>query len=292
MQTKRSAVHVSALGRQFGDNGIKNGIILVLLSAIAIIQLYPLVWLLLFSLKSNDEIFSGNAVGIPKTFVWSNFKVSLIDANVGVYFINSVFVTIITILAVTILGLMASYAIERMRWKFRNAVFYVFLIGMMIPTISALLPLMIVLKELKMYNNYFSLIFPYVSYNLPIAILIFGSYMNTIPREVEEAAIIDGCGVFRCFIMIITPLAKPVIATVAIFTFLQSWNELMFALTFINDPKYKTLTVGINALLGQYITDWGVVGSALVIATIPIVIIYTIMSKQIQQSLISGSLKG
>jgi len=267
-------------------------LIRIVLIVIAAIQLYPLLWLVTFSFKTNREIFGGNTIGLPEKWMWQNYKVALTDAKVAMYLFNSILVTASTLILVCFIGLMASYAIERMRWKYNRLVMNIILLGMMIPTIAALLPLMMVLIELNLYNNYLALILPYTAFNIPIAVLIFGSYMTSIPKEIEEAATIDGSSVYGVFFKIIIPLSKPALATVAIFTFLQSWNELMFALTYISKDQFKTLTVGINSMLGVYITDWGTVGAGLVITTMPIVLIYTLMSKQIQKSLVSGAVKG
>ena len=116
--------------------------------------------------------------------------------------------------------------------------------------------------------------------------------MESLPRELEEAAAIDGCGIYQMFFRIILPLIRPAIATVSIFTFISAWNELMFAVTFINKAEYKTLTVGIMSMVGAYTTKWGEIGAGLMIATIPTVIMYLLLSKQVQQSLVAGAVKG
>lgn len=143
-----------------------------------------------------------------------------------------------------------------------------------------------------MTNSYQALIIPYVAFTLAMAIMVSGSFMANIPVELEEAACIDGCGVFKIFFKIILPLMKPAISTISIFTFLSAWNELMFAVIFISDSKYRTLSVGIQTLSGSYTTEWGPIGAALVIATLPTIVIYCFMSKKIQQSLIAGAVKG
>lgn len=259
---------------------------------VAIIQIYPLIWLAFFSLKDNGEIFSGDVLGLPKKFLWSNYAKALSDGNVLTYFVNSVWVTVITILIVLILASMTGYAITRMKWKLSNVTMTVILLGMMVPIHAALLPLFMVLKNLKMLNTYWSLIIPYVAFGIPMAVFILGSFFKGVPREMEESAVIDGCGIYRTFFYIILPLVKPALATVAIFTFLSSWNELMFAVTFINNTAYQTLTVGMMSMVGTYITQWGIIGAGLMISTIPTIIIYLLLSKQVQKSMIAGAVKG
>lgn len=264
----------------------------IILGTFAAVQMFPLIWLFFFSLKNNDEIFGGNVLGPPLHFVWDNYRQALIQGNVGLYFINSVIVTFSTILISGILASMASYAITRMRWKLSKTVLIIFLLGLMIPIHSALLPLFIILRKLHLLNSYLALIIPYTAFALPMAIFIFTGYLQTIPSELEEAACLDGCDIYHIFIRIILPLLKPVIATVSIFTYLSTWNELMFAVVFINNEKFKTLTVGILSMVGRFTTRWGPIGAGLVIGTLPTLVIYALMSRQVQNSLTTGALKG
>ena len=257
---------------------------------IAIIQIYPLIWAVLFSLKNNADIFSGNIMGLPKKFIWSNYPEALKNGNVLTYTINSAIVTAISIVVSGVIGVMASYAIARMKWKFSKITLTIFLLGIMIPIHSALLPLYIILTKLKLYDTPWALIIPYIAYALPMCIFVCVGFLQSIPREMEESAFLDGANIYRTFISIILPLIKPAIATVSIFRYLNTWNELMFAQTFI-DNSFRTLPVGIMSMRGQYVTDWGPIGAGLVIATLPTIIIYILLSDQVQRSL-SGAVKG
>ncbi|MFC4098192.1 carbohydrate ABC transporter permease [Paenibacillus xanthanilyticus] len=259
---------------------------------IAITQLYPLVWLAFFSLKDNGEIFSGDVLGLPKKFLWSNYVQAFTEGQVLTYFLNSVLVTAVTILLVVVLSSMTGYAITRMNWKLNHATMMLILLGMMVPIHAALLPLFMVLKNLKLLNTYWALIIPYVAFAIPMAVFILASFFKGIPREMEESAVIDGCGIYRTFLFIVFPLVRPAVATVSIFTFLSSWNELMFAVTFINDAAIQTLTVGMMSMVGTYITQWGIIGAGLMITTIPTIVIYLLLSKQVQSSMIAGAIKG
>nr|WP_247681825.1 carbohydrate ABC transporter permease [Paenibacillus sp. Marseille-P2973] len=259
---------------------------------VTIIQIYPLIWLAFFSLKDNSEIFSGDVVGLPKKFLWSNYAKALSDGHVLNYFFNSVLVTAASIILVLILSAMTGYAISRMNWKLSNLTMTLILLGMMVPIHAALLPLFMVLKNLHLLNTYWSLIIPYVAFGIPLAVFILSSFFKGVPREMEESAVMDGCGIYKTFFSIMLPLVSPAIATVAIFTFLACWNELMFATTFINNESYQTLTVGMMSMVGTYITQWGIIGAGLMIATIPTIIIYLLLNKQVQKSMIAGAVKG
>lgn len=257
-----------------------------------LVNLFPLYWMFTFSLKENSEIFGENIIGLPKKWLWSNYATALTTGNMGRYFFNSIVVTGSTILFTTLFALMATYALTRLEWKGRKLVNNIFMLGLTVPIHAAILPVFIILRSLKMTNSYQALIIPYVAFALAMAIMVSGSFMVNIPKELEEAACIDGCGVFSIFFRIILPLMKPAISTIGIFTFLSAWNELMFAVIFISDSKYRTLPVGIQTLSGSYTTDWGPIGAALVIATLPTLIVYCFMSKKVQKSLIAGAVKG
>lgn len=271
---------------------IKTILTYIILGIWAIINMFPLYWLFTFSLKSNKEIFGGNVIGLPKEWMWSNFHKALTIGRIGRYFLNSVIVTGITILLTVIFAAMATYALTRLVWKGRKTANSIFMLGLTIPIHAAILPIFLVLSKLKMLNSYQALIIPYVGFALAMAILIFSGFMSGIPRELDEAACIDGCSVYGIFFRIILPLLKPAISTVAIFTYLQAWNELMFAVVFIRDSNYNTLTVGIQSLEGTFSTEWGPIGAALLITTIPTLLLYAFMSKKIQESLMAGAIKG
>ncbi len=267
-------------------------ILYTVLIAIALVQIFPLYWLFTFSLKDNIQIFQTNPLGLPNPFHFENFTDVLENGNVASFLLNSAIVTVSTIFISTILSTMAAYAIARMKWKWSNRTLLFFLMGMMIPLHATLVPLFIFLKRTRLYDTPFALILPYVAFAIPMAIYIFVGFFKTIPREMEEAACLDGMSIYGIFIRIMVPLIRPAIATVAIFTYLSCWNELMFAISFISKPQWKTLTVGIMGMVGMYATNWGALGAGLVVATVPTLIIYLLMSGEIQKSFTTGALKG
>lgn len=257
-----------------------------------ILCLFPIYWLFTFSLKNNTEIFGGNIVGLPHTYLWGNYSNALLNGKVGIYLLNSVIVTALTILFTVLASTMATFAMQRMHWKLSKVTMSVLLVGMMVPIHAALLPVFVVMRNLKIINSIWSLIIPYTGFAIPMGIMIIYGIMDGIPRDLDESACIDGCSIYRLFFSIILPLLRPAIATCAIFTFLQSWNELMMAVTFISKDAAKTLTVGIQSMAGQYLTEWGPIGAALMVATIPTLILYFMLSNQVQKSLVAGAVKG
>lgn len=271
---------------------ISKGFTQAFLVAFCVIQLFPLYWLITFSFKNNVEIFAGNVIGLPKTWRFDNYIDALSNGDVMRYFFNSVLVTGLVIVVTCIVSSMAAYGITRMRWRFSKVVLTLFLLGIMVPLHAVLLPLFLVLNTVDLIDTYLALIIPYTAFAIPMAIFIFTGFLESIPKEMEEAALIDGCSIYQTFFRIIMNLLKPAMATVAIFTFLRTWNELMFATTFINSRSYRTLTVGIMSFTSQYRTNWGAIGASLLIAALPAVLIYIILSKQVQESIRAGGVKG
>lgn len=258
----------------------------------ALINLFPVYWMFTFSLKSNEEIFGNNVAGLPKEWLWSNYEKAMGVGHIGKYFLNSTIIAAVTIAIVMLFSLMATFALTRFVWKGRKRMNAFFMLGLTIPIHAAIVPIYVTLSKLHLLNSYLSLIIPYAAFSLAMGILICTGFMQELPMDLDEAACIDGCGVWGIFFRIIVPLMKPAVATVSIYTFLQCWNELMFANVFISDSAHKTLPVGVQALSGQYTTDWGPIGAALVLATFPTLIFYVFFSKKIQDSFIAGAIKG
>lgn len=271
---------------------VKKTILYIVLTLIAVVQLFPLYWLITFSLKSNTEIFGENVIGLPKTWRFVNYQRALTDGGILRYFLNSVFYSVVTLVIAGLFTAMAAYAIARMRWKLKGVVFSLFTLGIMIPTQAALLPLFQVLDKVGLKGGYLGLLIPYISFGIPMSVMILVGFYKGIPVEMEEAAYIDGCGIFRCFLSIMLPMIKPALATASIFTFLGTWNELMFANTLVDKAEFRTLPVGIMSFAGQYSTDWGLIGAGMVIATLPTILIYFMLSNQVQESLVAGAVKG
>ena len=262
----------------------------IVLLFITVVQLFPLYWMFTFSLKSNREIFGGNIVGLPENWEWANYAKVFEKAHLGRHLFNSTVVTGLTIAFTLILSAMATYAIVRLKWKLSKFVYFIFLTGMMLSIHAVLLPLFVNMKPVL--DTYWALIIPYVAFAMPTAILLMVGTLEALPKELEEAAFIDGANIYRVFWQIIMPLLKPILSTVAILTFLSAWNEMMLAIAFVSGEKYKTITVGVNDMVGKYSTKWGLIGAGLTIATIPTLFLYVFLSKNIQKSLAMGAVKG
>ena len=284
------------------------------LLVLVVINLFPLYWMMTFSLKDNDEIFGGylkddagaiiyddagekipvarNMIGLPRTWRWSNYTRALRTGNMGRYFLNSLVVSASAIVITLLAAFMATYAMTRMVWKGRKMMNKFFMLGLTIPIHAALVPVFLILSRLKLLDTYTALIVPYAAFSLSMGILISAGFMGDIPYDLDEAAFLDGCTEWGIFGRVILPLMMPATATVGIYTFLQCWNELLFATIFVSKGEYVTLPVGVKQLVGQHTTDWGPVGAALAIATIPTMIVYVLLSRKIQEGFIAGAVKG
>ncbi|MGG1397266.1 carbohydrate ABC transporter permease [Bacillus salipaludis] len=273
-------------------NRIGFGILYVILGVIAIVQVYPLVWLFLFSLKTNQEVFGMSPFSLPHHPQWGNYAKAWTAGHIDVYFFNSVLYTVIAVVLTVMLASFVTFAITRMYWKWSGIVLGLFMAGYMIPLHSTLIPLFNLFKSTNLIDNPVSVILSYVAFNLPITIMILAGFYRTIPREIEEAAVMDGCSVHRIFFQITLPMTIPVLSTTVIINMIYNWNEFVFVNTFLSSDKWKTITVGVNNFVGQYLTDWGAIGATLMISIIPVLIAYFILSDRIVEGIASGSVKG
>jgi raffinose/stachyose/melibiose transport system permease protein len=276
-------------GRRFS---VAKPIIYVVLGILLVTQLYPLVWLFLYSFKTNDEILAGSFFSLPDVWQIENYRAAIESGNYWRYLSNSLLVTSVTMVSVIVLAALAAFAITRFRWKYGQLVLLLFLLGMMIPLQSTLLPLMIIFKNMDILNTHLSLILPYIAFQTPISVFILSGFMKSIPNEIEESAIIDGAGVFRIFRSIILPVSVPPVVTVCILTFINIWNEYILAATFISSEKLKTLPFGVNSFVGQYSVNYGAIGAYLVLGALPVIIIYFLLSERITKGMVAGAVKG
>lgn len=264
----------------------------IILIGVAAFQLFPLLWLLLFSLKNNQEVFNLPPLSLPQNPKWENYAKVWNSGNIDVYFFNSVWITVAATVITVVLGSLVTFAITRMKWKGSSLVLGLFMVAMMIPVHSTLIPLFSMFNKVGLTDHPLSLLLSYVAFNMPITIMILLGFYYALPKEVEEAAIIDGCSVNRMFFRIVLPMTSSVIATTGIINMIYNWNEFIFVNTFISSDHYKTLTVGVQNFIGQYTTDWGAIGATLMISILPILVAYMFLSDRIVEGMAAGAVKG
>ncbi|MEW4371846.1 carbohydrate ABC transporter permease [Paenibacillus kandeliae] len=271
---------------------VKKGFVYLLFAILVVTQIYPLFWLLMYSLKTNEEILSGSFFSFPKIPQWHNYAEAYTSGSYLKYLGNSVLVTGVTLIAVILLSAMTAYAISRFRWKYGPYVLLLFLLGMMIPMQATLLPLMIIFKNLHLLDTRWAIIIPYTAFALPIAVFILSGFMRAIPTDIEESAFIDGASVYRIFRSIILPISMPPVMTVCILTFINIWNEYIVAATFISSENLKTLPFGVYTFVSQYSVNYGNIGAFLIMGALPVIIIYFILSERITKGMVAGAVKG
>ena len=261
----------------------------VVMTIFALTTITPFLWLLLSSFKTNSEIYA-NPFGLPATLNFENYRTAWNSAHIGQNLLNSAIISTCAVALLLLIGSMAAYVLTRVS---PNVFFYTyFTLGIMIPVHTILIPTFILMKNFSLYNTLYGMIILYAVSNLSLAIFILAGFMKSIPKEIEEAAIMDGCSLPQVFFKIIFPLSQPGLATVGILTFLNCWNEYLFAYVLISKNELKTLTQGIYALQGAYNTNYGPLTAGLVIAIVPVLIIYMIFQEQVIAGMTAGAVKG
>jgi len=254
-----------------------------------VISLYPLIYLLFYSLKNNDEIFYQNPFGFPTTFRIENYINAIKSFDILRYFRNSIVVACASVFFVIIIALFFAYSVSRINWKLAKLANTYITTGLFIPLLVIMIPLAILERHLNISGTYLALIFPYVATGLAFSSLVFYASFRTLPKEIEESAFIDGAGILRTFIQIIVPLVKPAIATAVIFNFLTYWNEYPMAIMLLSNQKLRTLPTGLMNFVGQFKTDWGAMGAVMVMASIPTIVIYLILGENVENAMTVGS---
>lgn len=262
-------------------------IVLVLL---ALLTVFPLLWMLSTSVKQPDDVFSGSL--LPSTLNLSTYQQVWIEMDFLHHLLNSVFVTAMTVAIVVAASTLAGYAFARFQFPGRDVIFYIFLAALIIPGQVVLIPMFIFLKQIGLLNTLHGLSTSYLGGGLPFAIFLLRAFFKTLPGELGDAAKIDGCSDVGVFLRIYLPLARPGIATVTIFQCVGTWNEFLFATTFISSPDLKTLQSALYLVVGRYSTDWTLLCAALTMAIAPIVAIYLLLQRQFVKGLTAGAIKG
>jgi len=256
----------------------------------AVLSLYPIFLMLLSSLKTNIEIFK-NPLALPDVWSLAAYRKLLEQVHYFDYFWNSAAVSIISVALIIVFGSLASFYIARFSFKWNGALFFYFLLGMMIPIKLGIVPLFMLMKNLQLLNTQLSLILVYVAIGLPLAVLILTGFFRTLPKELEEAGRIDGCSNLNILVRIIAPLMRPALGTVMIMNFITVWNDFFFPLIFVQEEAKKTIPVGMLTLFSEYSTDWSVLFAGLTLSSLPMIILFAVASKQFMEGMTAGAVK-
>lgn len=257
----------------------------------SLITIYPLFWTVMSSLKTNSEIF-GQTFKLPEEFHFEYYAHALFKANMGRSLLNSLFLTSATTLCTVVFASMAAFILARYRFKWINTIYIFFIAGLMIPIHSCMIPLVRTISAIKGQNSYLVMILLYTAFSMPLSVFLITGYMKGIPKELDEAAIIDGCGPYLLFIRIIMPLAAPILSTAGILTFLFTYNELIFAVLFISRKTLYTVSLSLLSFVGYRSTDYGPTFASVILSVVPMVIIYILFQEKVEKGLSAGAVKG
>ncbi|WP_027483068.1 carbohydrate ABC transporter permease [Deinococcus pimensis] len=265
--------------------------LLVLL--VVFVSVYPVVWIFLSSLKGQGEFTANPMWALPQAMEWNNYARAWTEGNMSKYFVNSVTSVLPALALVIILGTMAAFGIEIMRWKLRNVASLLFLAGIMVPIQVVILPLFTMYFKVHLLDTRLALILTYTVFGLPLVVFFLVGYFKTFAREIIEAAIVDGASIYQVFFRIALPMVTNAIVTVALVQFFFMWNDLLVSLTFIQNPDMRTVQSGLLAFTGQYgQREWGPTFASISLAVAPTVLVYLLLNQLVMKGMAAGAVKG
>lgn len=261
----------------------------IFVGAYALGCLVPFFWAVVNSFKENDEILV-QPFSLPRVWKVTNYLDAWVGAHMETYFINTALYTVISTAVLLLISAMAAYIVARV--KTGLALYTYFTLGIMIPVQAIILPLFITMRDFGLANTRISIILVYIALNISISIFILAGFMKTLPKELEEAAKIDGCTRYGTFFRIMLPLSMPGLATIGILAFLGNWNEYLVPLILLTDKKLKVISLGVQDLRGMYSQDYGLITAGIVISFLPVVLVYIAFQEKVIAGMTAGAVKG
>ena len=284
MQKKEARLH----SMRIANMHIPSHILMLVWSLIA---LFPIWVMIINTFKPKVEIYK-NTFGFPKTWIMDNYLAITKDVNFVVNYKNSFLVVVVSLTMILFLGSLCAYALAYWRGKTSSAIYFMVIIGMMLPIKIATIRLLEMVKAMGILNTLWSLYPVYIAMGMPTAVFILTEFVRGVPGELYEAGFVDGASRFKIYYKIVIPLLRPALATVAIYNLVPIWNDLWFPLIFISKDSMKTVLLAVTRLQGQYQTDWPKLLAALTLSALPVIILYLTMSKQFIKGLTAGAVKG
>ncbi|WP_394927183.1 carbohydrate ABC transporter permease [uncultured Robinsoniella sp.] len=269
----------------------KKVILYVILAVLALIWIVPMLTLLLTAIKGKKDFYSGLSLfSVPAEIAWNNFTNAITKGRLLTYMKNDLIVSGLKVPIGIVIEALAAFALTRLNIKHKTGWFVFFLVGMMLPMQTALVPINIIYSKLNLLNSYFGLFYVYVGFGISYGILILRGFFKGIPKDIDEAAYIDGCTRWQMFWRILLPIAKPAVATLIITDFLATWNEYLLASVIINDNMKKTVPVGIMTFVGEHGTDYGYLCAGVLLSVIPVLAVYLIFQRYFVEGM-AGAVK-
>jgi len=260
---------------------------------IVLVQVYPLVWILLTALRPAQEFAAGNPFALPSVITLENFQRAFAQGNLGHYLLNSAIVTLAADALIVALGMMAAYAIQVLGFKYSRFVLGLFIVGIVVPAHVTLVPLFLNYRNFGLLNSYWSIIVPLVGFSLPMAVYLFQSFYSYIPRELYDAATVDGAGPYRTFFSITVPMSVNTVVTVVFVNTIFIWNDFIFANTFVLDKDMKTVPLGLQSYMGAMGSmDWTATFAAVCVTVTPLLLALLVLNRAIIYGIQGGATKG
>jgi raffinose/stachyose/melibiose transport system permease protein len=272
---------------------IKPLIISLLTAGLVILEIYPLFWMLTASFKKPAEFVSKPAYALNDGFYIQNYIDAWTRGNMATFFKNSLINTLAALVFIVFFSVTIGFALTKMEWKFKDKVASFFGIGIMVPVATALIPLFQIYNGMNLINTRTSLIITYIAFGLSLSIYLVTGFLKSLPDEILEAAVVDGCGIYKLMWTIVVPLMKNAIVTVLVLQFFFKWNDLLFSMTFINDTKLKTIQTGLLYFQDEFgAKNWGAIFASVSMSVMPMLVVYMILNKAVIEGMTAGAVKG
>ncbi len=275
--------------QRFGSRAV----IFAILGIYAVINLFSFVWVAMMSFKSSKEIIGTSPWSLPETLHWKNFADALTVGRIGDYMLNSLIVTSVSTVVALLVSSMSGYILGRFQFRGRELVTGAFMVAMMIPPFMIVVPLFDVLETLNLLDSHVGLILVYIAMQVPLNTFILTAFHRTLPRQLEEAAALDGASPLRSFLQVVLPLTTPALVACGIVNVLHIWNEFLYALVFLQDRTKYTVPVGIFNLgqVADYSSNWGILFAGMLISILPVLILFAVFQKQFTSGIAQGAMK-
>lgn len=272
---------------------VKSGAHYLVILFICLIEVYPLFWLLTASFKKQSEWTQHPAYALNKGFYFKNYVDAWTRGHMATFFKNSFITTMVALVFIVIFAVTVGFALTKMHWRFREKVQKYFVMGIMIPVATALIPLFQIYSRTSLLNTRTCLILTYIAFGLSLSVYLVVGYMRSFPDDIMEASVIDGCGIYRMLYHIMVPLMKNAIVTVLVLQFFFKWNDLLFSMTFISDSALKTVQTGLLYFQDEFGSkNWGAIFASVCMSVFPMLILYLGLNKKIMEGMTAGAVKG
>lgn len=265
----------------------------VITVCLVLLEIYPLLWMFTASLKQSYEWTAKPAFALPDGAYWQNYIDAWTRGKMATYYRNSLFCTVVSLFFIVVFSVLVGFAVTKMEWKLKKFVDAYFNFGIMIPVAVALIPLFQIYKKMGLINTSACLILTYIAFGLSLSIYLVTGFMRSIPDEILEASVIDGCNIYSMLWHVVVPLLKNAIVTVVVLQFFFKWNDLIFSMTFISSTNLKTIQTGLLYFSDEFgSTNWGAVFASICMSVFPMLVIYMALNKTVMEGMTAGAVKG